>query len=153
MTLTYCKVDHRFSRFKKICELFLGIEFSDDPYDRELNPDLTKVTAVIPDKIVTATRYRCHDLKDDDPEFVKKLQDFVRNFIDAASWLAECMHIEEGDTRLAIIKMHQMAETYEDAAFKLRREGKIHDMHGAMSNAKSLRSAANLIDGTCCNGG
>lgn len=49
--------------------------------------------------------------------------------------------------------MRNIALTYEESAIRFREDNKLHEMHTTMSNAKTLRGAASLIDGTCYNGG
>jgi hypothetical protein len=53
-----------------------------------------------------------------------------------------------------IEEMHYKASIYEKEAMKMFIDGKqLHQAHCAMDNARILRSAANIMDNTACNGG
>jgi hypothetical protein len=149
-TVTFCKVDRNFSRFKKFCELFLSITFKDLPYDKETNPDLTYVEATIPDAIVLTIAIK-RMIPNDAP--IEELKKAVFDALYHSTLLMEHITVKEEDERLAIMSMHKKAEIYEDAAFNFRRSGNIHSMHQSMTNAGHLRAAANLLDQTASNGG
>lgn len=154
MKIKYCKYNFRpFDRFKKFCELFLGIKFENLPYDKELNPDGNFVEATIPDSMVNkcALLYTREDREA--PDFQEVLRNSIRSKLEHASFLAEYITVHEADERLAIMEMHRKAQAYEAVAAGLQSKHQIHDMHCAMDNARCLRQAANIIDRTASNGG
>jgi hypothetical protein len=147
MKLTYCKIHYGFGRFKKVLEQLLGLIFIELPYDKETNFDLTKLQVEIPDSMVEKIVGRY------DKMTAEEVETAVRDHLEKFAFMVEFLSIREQDDRLAIVKMHKMAENYEAAGFDLHKKGRLHDFHNAISNAKCLRLAANLLDGNCSNGG
>jgi NAD-dependent SIR2 family protein deacetylase len=72
----------------------------------------------------------------------------------STAWLPREEHlVKEEYYQKFIDEMHWKAGIYEKEAMKLFLDKAVHHAHCAMSNARCLRTAANLMDNTACNGG